>query len=167
MIEIALEYLLEHKTLEGLSETDVKNERARRIINALEQAGMNKPGQFAKLVVSTLCGGVNDRRIADKFKQSLLFADNIDSLPEPSMLQHCFPSDTLSFEDGAAILPPVRPELIMAAFIDVVSDMNKWSEKNLIELLIIALKIAPLGVFRLIPRPVSYTHLTLPTILLV
>ena len=68
------------------------------------------------------------------------------------MLQHCFPSDTLSFEDGAAILPPVRPELIMAAFIDVVSDMNKWSEKNLIELLIIALKIAPLGVFRLIPR---------------
>ena len=152
LIEIALEYLLEHKTLEGLSETDVKNERARRIINALEQAGMNKPGQFAKLVVSTLCGGVNDRRIADKFKQSLLFADNIDSLPEPSMLQHCFPSDTLSFEDGAAILPPVRPELIMAAFIDVVSDMNKWSEKNLIELLIIALKIAPLGVFRLIPR---------------
>ena len=127
LIELALEAVRGGASLASISVELLPRERARRIVAALKGSGIDGPGQFAALVLATLVVGAREDQLREALDRSGLFAGRDTTLPPLDQLRACFPADSLSISDGEAVIPPVRPELIATAFVNVVVEDQEWA----------------------------------------
>ncbi|PZN99388.1 MAG: hypothetical protein DCF30_11975 [Hyphomicrobiales bacterium] len=115
LIELALMAILHGRPVESLTVDELLKERVERIELAIRDAGF--PDCFDPLLaLATLAGGVSKAHLADL---RMVREEDIGDL------SRLFPSET---GDIRNVMPPVRPELIGDAFVDVAFARSQYSD---------------------------------------
>jgi hypothetical protein len=115
LIELALMAILHGRPVESLTVDELLKERVERIELAIRDAGF--PDNFDPLLaLATLAGGVSKAHLADL---RMVREEDIGDL------SRLFPSET---GDIRNVMPPVRPELIGDAFVDVAFARSQYSD---------------------------------------
>lgn len=146
LLELALEWVLEHQSFAGIDPAQLRRDRARRIVLALKGAGVDDASQLGQLVVATLAGGAEKDALANAIAKAGLFP-GMRALPSAAALRAAFPGEPLVTAGGATVVPPVRPELIAQAFVDYFL-VGEGMVANSVQFLRAALDIGPATVVR-------------------
>lgn len=144
MVQLALEHIIAHGSLDGVDQHELVARRAGRILSALKARGVIGHGQLLMLAVATLTRGAPQDRLKTCTRQT-------EDLPLKSTLQACFPAEPLETEGGDLIVPPVRPEIVGDAFVEAVLGEIQGNKAD--DIVQAAFRLAPGEMLRGLRRP--------------
>ncbi len=137
LVVLAIEWLRHHDGLDGMTGETLRAERARRIIMALQEAGIADRDGFLELLVATLAGGARKDDLERALRTAGIADRSLMLRLSEEQLQPFFPSDPVAIGAGGQRqmhLPPMRPELIVAAFFDAVCAKYLLQEREVRQL---------------------------------
>lgn len=137
LVVLAIEWLRHHDGLDGMTGETLRAERARRIIMALQEAGIADRDGFLELLVATLAGGARKEDLERALRTAGIADRSLMLRLSEEQLQPFFPSDPVAIGAGGQRqmhLPPMRPELIVAAFFDAVCAKYLLQEREVRQL---------------------------------
>lgn len=145
IVELAAEYLAEGNDPEKLDANILHVRRARRILLALEDAGVSD-SYLSALIVSTMIGG------AEALDIEAALGTLGEQVERPSMetLRHAFPVDPLHGAERSGRLPAARPTIIGEQFVEVA--LRKIGPDRAERLLVAAAKCSASDLLRMLSR---------------